>query len=273
MTDTGTYRWDDEDEDISDTSVRVIPRKEFIRQFARDYHAGQHATFLGPSGRGKTVLAGELAGATVRRHPDIQLRVLHGKIKGRDHAIDMFAKAADLTISAESEPTWAQRHVTRRKSHGHIVRPLERPGASAAEENKLIASRYRTTIHRAYHAPMKRPVILLIDEGHQTHNDLRLRTECEGPLMRGRPVCGVWTLVQRGRYVSYMVYDQAEHLFIFFDPDRDNQRRYSEIGGIDPDLLISLSRKLKTRTVADGSTISQALYFRRSGGYLAIVDT
>jgi hypothetical protein len=69
-----------------------------------------------------------------------------------------------------------------------------------------------------------------------------------------------------------MVYDQAEHLFIFYDPDRDNQRRYSEIGGVDPGELIELSRQLKTTTVADGSTISQALYFRRSGDYLAIVD-
>jgi hypothetical protein len=70
-----------------------------------------------------------------------------------------------------------------------------------------------------------------------------------------------------------MVYDQAEYLFIFYDPDRDNQRRYSEIGGVDPDVLIALSRKLKTKTVADGSTISQALFFRRSGDFLAIVDT
>jgi hypothetical protein len=70
-----------------------------------------------------------------------------------------------------------------------------------------------------------------------------------------------------------MVYDQAEHVFIFYDPDRSNQERYSEIGGVDPDYLKELSRNLKTKTVADGSTISQCIYFRRSGDYLAIVDT
>lgn len=261
------------DDETFDLDVPVIPRKEFVRRFAREYHAGQHVTFLGPSGRGKTVLAGQLAAAVVRRQPDIQLRVLHGKIKGRDKSIEQLAKAADLTIGPESEASWHEQKITRRKAHGHIVRPLEKPGTSAREENELVAKQFRRTIHRAYHAPTKRPVILFVDEAHQAHNDLKLRTECEGPLMRGRPVCGVWSLVQRGRYVSYMVYDQAEHLFIFYDPDRDNQRRYSEIGGVDPDVLISLSRKLKTRTVADGSTISQALYFRRSGDYLAIVDT
>ena len=253
--------------------VPVIPRKQFIREFARNYHAGQHVTFLGPSGRGKTFLAGQLAGATVRAHPQITLRVLHGKIKGRDKTIQRFAKSADLTISTESGPSWIQRKITRRKSRGHIVRPLEKPLTSPKDENDLIAGKFRKTIHRSYHAGMKKPVILFVDEAHQTHNDLKLRGDIEGPLMRGRPVCGVWSLVQRGRYVSYMVYDQAEHLFIFYDPDRDNQRRYSEIGGVDSDVLIELSRRLKTTTVADGSTISQALYFRRSGDYLAIVDT
>lgn len=263
----------DDDEDDRPLDIPVLPRKPFIKDFARDYHAGQHATFLGPSGRGKTQLAGELAGASVRRHPEISIRALHGKIRGRDHTIERFAKAADLTIGPEPDPTWLQRRVTHRKSHGHIVRPLEHAGSSALEENRLIAGKFKSTIYSAYHASAKRPVILLVDEAHQAHNDLKLRLDCEAPLMRGRPVCGVWSLVQRGRHVSYMVYDQAEHLFIFFDPDRDNQRRYSEIGGTDPDVLVRLSRRLKTKTVADGSTISQALYFRRSGNFLAIVDT
>ena len=70
---------------------------------------------------------------------------------------------------------------------------------------------------------------------------------------------------------SYHVYDQAEHVFIFYDPDRDNQRRYSEIGDVDPVRLVELTRQLETRTVADGSTISEALYFRRSGNQLSIV--
>jgi energy-coupling factor transporter ATP-binding protein EcfA2 len=253
--------------------VPVISRKEFVRQFARDYKPGQHVTFLGPSGRGKTVLAGQLAGATVRSHPNIDLRVLHGKIKGRDQSIEKFAKSARLTIGPDYKPTWLQRHITKRDSRGHIVRPLEKPGISAEAENQLIAQRFQKGIHNGYHRSRKKPIILLVDEAHQAHNDLKLRKDLEAPLMRGRPVCGVWSLVQRGRYVSYMVYDQAEWLLIFYDPDRDNQRRYSEIGGVDPDVLISLSRRLKTKTVADGSTISQALAFRRSGDFLAIVDT
>jgi len=81
----------------------------------------------------------------------------------------------------------------------------------------------------------------------------------------------MWSLVQRGRFVSYHVYDQAEHVFMFYDPDRNNQQRYSEIGDVDAKELVALSRQLNTQTVADGSTISEALYFRRSGNQLAIV--
>lgn len=256
-----------------DLDVPVLSRKEFVRQFAKDYKPGQHLTALGPSGRGKTTLVGQLAGATVRAHPNIDLRVLHGKIKGRDQSIDKLAKSARLTIGPDYKATWYQRHVSQRKARGHIVRPLEHAGSTAAEENELIAKRFQKGIHDGYHRSRKAPIILLVDEAHQAHNDLKLRKDLEAPLMRGRPVCGVWSLVQRGRYVSYMVYDQAEYLLIFYDPDRDNQRRYSEIGGVDPDVLIALSRRLETKTVADGSTISQALYFRRSGDFLAIVDT
>jgi energy-coupling factor transporter ATP-binding protein EcfA2 len=256
-----------------DLDVPVISRKEFVRQFAKDYKPGQHLTALGPSGRGKTTLVGQLAGATVRAHPDIDLRVLHGKIKGRDQSIDKLAKSARLTIGPDYKATWWQSHVSKRDARGHIVRPLEHAGSSASEENELIARRFQKGIHDGYHRSRKKPIILLVDEAHQAHNDLKLRKDLEAPLMRGRPVCGVWSLVQRGRYVSYMVYDQAEYLLIFYDPDRDNQRRYSEIGGVDPDVLIALSRRLETKTVADGSTISQALYFRRSGDFLAIVDT
>lgn len=269
-------RWTRDEEDEIDREidrVEVISRKQFLKEFAREYRPGQHVTAMGPSGRGKTELMGQMAGAVVRAHPQIKLKVLHGKIKGRDQTIERFAKSARLSIGPEANPTWMQRHVTKRKSHGHIVRPLEKPMESPAAENEHIASKFRRAIHSSYHTSAKRPVILFVDEAHQAHNDLRLRTDCEGPLMRGRPVCGVWSLLQRGRYVSYMVYDQAEDILIFFDPDRDNQRRYSEIGGVDADVLIRLSRQLKTKTVADGSTISQALWFKRSGSRLAIVDT
>lgn len=260
-------------------NVPVIPRKEFIRQFGEEYHAGQHVTLLGPSGRGKTKLAGQLLVRVLRVHKEIEGRVLHGKIKGRDKTIEELSKRG-FPITTKSELTWTEKNIRYRDRLGYIVRPLTRPEGSAnsdddltERENLHLRREFRRTIYRSYHAKKKHPVILFVDEAHQAHNELKLRKACEGPLMRGRPVCAVWSLVQRGRYVSYMVYDQAEHVFIFYDPDKSNQERYSEIGGVDPQVLYALSKKLETRTVADGSTISQCIYFRRSGNQLCIVDT
>jgi hypothetical protein len=270
-----TYALTDE---INPDDVPVIPRKEHIRDFARNYKAGQHATFLGPTGRGKTKLAGQLLVATCRAHRNIRASILHGKIKGRDKTIGQLSKQG-FPISTRATLSMYQR-VRYRERYGHIVRPLTHPEGKADDklgpterENEHLRREFRDAIYRGYHAKKKQPVILFIDEAHQAHNDLKLRKDCEGPLMRGRPVCGVWSLVQRGRYVSHMVYDQAEHVYIFYDATKDNQERYAEIGGVDHKLLIALSRRLKTATAPDGSTYSQCIYFRRSGDVLAIVDT
>ena len=262
------YRVDDYDEM---TDVEHIARKPFVREFGRNYHAGQHVTFLGPSGRGKTRLAGQLLVSVKQHHEEIRSVILHGKIAGRDLTIERLARQTNTPIVAHYPPRGVRERVRARNARGVILRPLKKTADTPAEENAILREQYRRAIHAGYQAKHKHPIILVVDEAHQTHNDLKLMRDCEGPLMRGRPVCGMWSLVQRGRYVSYHVYDEAEHVFIFYDPDKPNQERYSEIGDIDKNLLIDLSRQLEKKTVADGSTISEALYFRRSGNQLSIV--
>lgn len=256
--------------DVAD--VDVIPRRDFNEEFGKGYQAGQHLTALGPSGRGKTRQVGQLIVAVRRYHPDIKFTILHGKIKGRDNTIEQLSRAAKLPITHTAKLSRYQR-LRYRDRGGHIVRPLEKPGDSITEENAVLSREFGKAIHKNYHTSHKRPMVTVVDEAHQAHTDLKLKTQAEGPLMRGRPDNAMWSLVQRGRYVSYMVYDQAEYLLIYYDPDVDNQKRYAEIGGVDPLYIRDLASELKTRTVADGSTISQALFFRRSGSYLAIVDT
>jgi hypothetical protein len=257
--------------EVPESNVRVVPRRNFIEDFGRDYQPGQHVTFLGPSGRGKTTLAMQLLLAVRKHHPEIRVVVLHGKIKGRDHVISDLSRRSGMPLVTSWPPGGIRSRYYARKHRGAILRPLTKPLDDTQEENDVLTVEYKKAIHTSYHAPKKKPVILLVDEAHQTHTDLGLRKDCEGPLMRGRPVCGEWSLLQRGRYVSYHVYDQAEWVFMFFDPDRNNQQRYSEIGDVDARELIALTKQLKTKTVKDGSTISEALVFRRSGSQLAIV--
>jgi hypothetical protein len=90
--------------------------------------------------------------------------------------------------------------------------------------------------------------------------------------MRGAPIVSQWSLLQRDRYVSYHAYNAPEHIFIFYDPDKANVDRYSEIGGVDPKYVHGLVSNLKTYRTQKGTTISETLYIRRSGPELLIVD-
>jgi len=253
-------------------SLEVRNRKEWVDEFGKAYRPGMHITFLGPSGRGKTKLAFQMIKAVLRYHPDISVCALHGKIKGRDDTITRAAKDCKLHITPKYPPNAYRRYQIRRgHKRGMILRPLDKPGEGPDEENEILRGQFRKAIHKNYHASKKRPVILLVDEAHQTHEDLKLRRDCEGPLMRGRPVCGEWSLVQRGRYVSYHVYDEAAVVIIFYDPDKNNQQRYSEIGDVDASEIQYYTSQLDTREVGE-SVISQALVFVRSKRQIFILD-
>jgi hypothetical protein len=197
--------------------------------------------------------------------------VLHGKIKGRDSEIPEMSKDLNMRVVNEYPPEWRPGD---RKRNGFIVVPLARGTESTAEENAILKAQYSKAIHACYQNKGK-PVILVLDESHQAQETLGLKREIEGPLMRGLPDCAEWNLIQRGRFVSYHCYDAPEHLFIYYDPDVNNQKRYSEIGGVDPQYIQHISRGLKRRTIKKGgneATISEALYIRRGGPYLCIVS-
>jgi len=119
----------------------------------------------------------------------------------------------------------------------------------------------------------KKPVITVVDEAHHVQKDMGLQKEAEATLMRGAPTNAEWSLIQRGRYVSYHCYGAPEHLFIFSDPDQNNRKRYSEIGGVDPRYLERLSDTLKTEKTKTGNTISECIYIRRSGPEIMVVST
>jgi len=155
------------------------------------------------------------------------------------------------------------------KRNGYVLRPIHTMKDPEADDEN-VGENFKRAILDNYRS--KKPVITFVDEAHHVHNDLKLKKTIEAPLMRGAPHNGVWSLIQRGRYVSYQCYCAPEHLFLFYDPDIDNQRRYSEIGGVDPNFLLRLSGTLKTYRTKNGQTISECIYIRRSGPYICVVD-
>lgn len=252
----------------SQTRVQTVPRKEFVRDFGRNYADGHHLTAMGPTGRGKTTLCKQLL--TVVISPDRKALVLHGKIKGRDPVIGQMAEDCNLRIVSRYPPVYSPRD---RNRNGYILRPLDRHAENATEENAILASEFRKGIHANYTTSSKKKRITVIDESHQAQETLKLKGDIEGPLMRGAPDNSVWNLLQRGRFVSYHCYSAPEHVIIFYDPDRTNQQRYSEIGDVDPEEIVYLTSNLRTERSRDGRTISQALYMRRGDRYMCIVDT
>lgn len=252
-------------------TIDVVPQDEFDRDFAAEYDSGQHYTALGPTGRGKTRRTRRLLKRVA--NPDRQALVLHGKINGRDPEIATMADELNMRVIHEYPPDW---HWGDRKRRGYILVPLTEATDSVAAENARLTTEFRKGIHANYQQT-KKPTIILVDESHQAQETLGLKKDLEGPLMRGAPDCAEWNNIQRGRFVSYHCYDAPEHLILFYDPDISNQKRYSEIGGVDPDYIRRVTRGLKTRTIKrpggrGKATISESLYIKRGGPYLCIVS-
>jgi hypothetical protein len=239
-----------------------------VHQFGEDYVPGQHVSYFGPTGRGKSTLCYQCLGEVIT--PDHQVVSLHGKIKGRDPVIGRAAKRYHLRVVPELPSSSRQKFDRKRRWNGYIVVPLEHPQAPVVEK-KLLTDAFRNCIHSNYRTT-KRNTITHVNEAHQVQAELKLKEDIEAPLMRGGPDNAVWNEAQRGRYLSYHTYSAPEHIFVFYDDDADNRKRYSDFGCADPDEIFWITTNLRTQRSKDGRTISQCLYIRRGGG-MYVVDT
>lgn len=228
---------------------------------------------IGPTQRGKTTLCFQLLHAVIARNPKWKVVVLHGKIKGRDHTMDEWAKKSNYRIVRSYPPGPTLRpSKMRHRVNGYILRPLKKDDISASEEEKLLKEEYAKALRANYHST-RNVKITVVDERAQADKDLRLTDQLDAPLQRGLPHNPEWNNIQRGAWCSYHCYDAPEHMFIYHDDHESNRKRYSEFGCADPEVIFRLVSKLKTKKVKTGGTISQCLYMRRSDRYMCIVDT
>ena len=254
-------------EDDRRSLVEVVPRDEFVHEFGQDYVPGQHVSFFGPTGRGKSTLCFQLLGVVIS--PDQPVFSLHGKIKGRDPVIGKAAKRFHLREVPYLPSKGRMVYDRKRHWNGYIIIPLTKP-TDPATEKQLLHAAFKDAINRNYQTT-RRHTITHINEAHQIQADLKLKEDVEAPLMRGGPDNAVWHECQRGAYLSYHTYNAPEHVFVFADPDKRNRERYSDLGFVDPKEIYELTSNLKTAKARDGRTISQCLYIRRSGG-MYVVD-
>lgn len=80
---------------------------------------------------------------------------------------------------------------------------------------------------------------------------------------KGRSMgCGLWSGTQKPSHVPLHMYNQAGHLFLAYDPDIQARKRFSEIGGVDPKLVLEVTAELDE---------FEWLYIRRRGRVMCIV--
>lgn len=246
--------------------IDVLSRREFLQLFGQEYASGQHVTFLGPTQRGKTTLSHQMLAQVIS--PERRAVLIALKPPSRDPVMGSAAKNLNLRIIEDYPPDWNFRD---RKRNGYVVRPehdMHNPKATNANLQRVS----RNVLTHGYAS--KNELIIVVDETHIVQNTLRLKDELEAPLMRGAPVVAEWNLIQRGYYITYHAYGAPEWVLIYYDPDQTNQRRYGEIGGVDPKYVSQVVSQLRTKRGNDGkSTISEALCIRRSGPEMFIVST
>lgn len=250
--------------------VATMDRRTFRKQRQRDMKGDfHHRTQLGPTHRGKTTTEFQLLQDDIS--PDRQAVVLATKPAHRDPVMNKAVQQLNLVEVEDFPPTAASRRYHRsRKKNGYLVRPhqtLIDLSADKAHVREVL----QAALLDSYGNARKQPVIVVCDEAHKIVNIYKLKDEYEAPLMSGLPDCAESSLIQRGRWMPYLAYDAPEEVIIFNDPDVSNQRRYSEIGGVDPAVILVITSGLKTYETKDGHTISEFLHIRRAGPRLTIV--
>jgi hypothetical protein len=251
--------------------VAVFSRKEFgSRRFY--YEAGEHVVYAGPTqNSGKTTLCFDLLPYLIS--PQFPVYVIVSK--PRDRASERGAKELGLRRVKD----WPAPPVLGPKPSGYLVWPdMSNPDTAVAEAARvarnLLNDRYSagakklSRASRAAGLKSNAQCIIVLDDTVAKSKVLKLDDVMVTHLtMAGAMGIGGWYFVQKptdaGRAAIWS-YSQCEHLFIFYDQVKDNQKRYSEIGGVDAGFIVDTTAQLDRY---------QCLYIRRNGPQFCIVDS
>lgn len=238
----------------------VFSREEFA-ETRWDYKAGEHVLFAGPTQNGKTSLAFELLDQCAT--PTLPAYV--GVSKPKDPVTTREGERLGFRRVSEWPPPKKMGELFGgEKPRGYLVWPkfgdmdtdVER---CAILTRKLLKDRYAAGMH-------DKKAILVMDDTVTKSKLMGLDQEMTTVLaMAGAMDIGLWVFVQKptdsGRTALWS-YGQSEHVFIAADPDRKNQLRYDEIGGVDPKILMRAATQLQPY---------EFIYVKRTGRFICIV--
>lgn len=231
-------------------TLATFGREEFLSTRWR-YRAGEHVTFLGPTGVGKTMLGLDLLRRTT--HPRLPGLVL--VMKPRDPVVERFAREAEYTRVRTWPPPWRP---WRADPPGWVVWP--RVSFDPAADDEEMERQFGTALVDSYRRGNR---IVFGDEVYGLSEELGLRRPLVTLWTRGRSMgTGLWSATQKPSHIPTWAYNQAEHLFLHYDPDKRNRDRFEEIGGIESRLVQDIVMSLPKY---------HWLYVRRDGPAMCVI--
>lgn len=190
----------------------------FMREFRRTFRQGEHVTLVGTTGSGKTTLA----------------RV--GVLPLRDFMVVLATKVRDESLYdplLEAGYVMVDRFHADDTEHPKVIfRPrLGAPTAQARDEQR---EAFREALVDIFGTG---GWSIYADEVRYLTQNLGLGTEMELLWLQGRSLdVSVVVSTQRPVSIPLLAFDQATHLFLFRNTDRQNVQRMAEFTGGDVDL-------------------------------------
>lgn len=232
------------------TQAISFPREEFLEE-RWAYSPGEHVSFVAPTQTGKTTLAFQLFDHSAS--PELPAIIL--VMKPRDKTVKSLIEERHYKVVKDWPPPFAKY----RKESGWVVWPKHE--FDPQKDTETLRRIFRKAILDSYRRGNR---ILFADEVYGLAKELKLQEELIAVWQRGASMgCGLWAATQKPAFVPTWMYNQAEHVFLGYDPDRRSRQRFAEIGGIDPDFVESNVFSLKEH---------EWLYIRRTGPVACIIE-
>lgn len=213
------------------TQLQLIPRSAFLTDHW-EYEEGDHVSFIGPTGSGKTYLASPLLARSVS--PELPGFML--VMKRRDKTVSDFMKRYEWrrTTAYPIPPS------VKKKPNGYVLWPHHTadPDADDVRMERI----FHEFLRDRY---VKGDSVIFADEIQGLVEEMNLKKDLVRIWSRGRSEgCGLWAATQRPYMAPQHMYSQAMHLFLAFTPDIRDQKRFAEIGGVDPEFVQYVVSKL-----------------------------